>query len=372
LAILELQRIDELDDFETRWNHLLSRSLDNQPFLTYEWLTSWWKHFGKGRELKLFTAESEGAVSLVIPVMYSTHRAFGLKHCRAEFVSASDSDYQVLLLTNFHEATRSIKQLIKSIMEDADADLLILGEVPEDSATAKLLENVSGGKFGVSRSITNSCPYVPLPSSYEIFLQTLGSNMRRNLKVWEKQALRDYKVEFVAYDKIGTIEEAMKIFFELHQKSQIAKGNCGVFSDGAKKSFHMDVASAFAKKGWLALFFLTFNDKPVSTVYCYEYNRKLYAYLCGFDPEYAKYRPGHLAFKNIIKYGIEKKLKEFDFLRGNEEYKTRWRTVVRNNLEFRISKRGLKSRVYNWTSGRSYSCLQGASELSKKLFAKPR
>jgi CelD/BcsL family acetyltransferase involved in cellulose biosynthesis len=344
--------------------------LDNHPFLTCEWLTSWWKHFGKGRELKLFTAESGGEVSLVIPVMYSTRRAFGLRRCRAEFVSASDSDYQVFLLTNFHEAARSINQLIKGIIDHSDADSLILREVPEDSVTARLLENVSECGFGVSRSVTNSCPYVPLPNSYEIFLETLGSNMRRNLKVWEKQALKDYKVEFVAYDKIGTIGEAMKIFFELHQKSQIAKGNCGLFSDGVKKSFHMDVANAFAKKSWLALFFLTFNDKPVSTVYCYEYNKKLYAYLCGFDPEYAKYRPGHLAFKNIIKYGIEKKLKEFDFLRGNEEYKTRWRTVVRNNLEFRILKRGLRSRVYNWTSSRSYFYFQGVSGLSKKLFAK--
>jgi CelD/BcsL family acetyltransferase involved in cellulose biosynthesis len=348
---------------------MLSRSVDNHPFLTYEWLTSWWKHFAKGRELKLFTAECDGAVSIGIPMMYSTHRVFGLRRCRVEFVSGSDSDYQVFLLTNFHEAARSINQLIKSIMHDSDADRLILGEVPEDSATARLLENFSGGGFGVSRSITNSCPYVPLPNSYEIFLQTLGSNMRRNLKVWEKQALKDYRVEFVAYDKIGSVEEAMKIFFVLHQKSQVAKGNCGLFSDGAKKSFHMDVANAFAEKGWLALFFLTFNDKPVSTVYCYEYNRKLYAYLCGFDPEYARYRPGHLAFKNIIKYGIEKKLKEFDFLRGNEEYKTRWRTAVRNNLEFRISKRGFKSKVYNWASGRPYFCFRGVSGLSKKLFA---
>jgi len=338
LAILEQKQI-ELIDFERWWNQILSRSLDNHPFLTYEWVTSWLKHFGKGRELKLFTAESEGSVSLVIPVMYSLRRFFGLKPCRVEFVSGSDSDYQVFPVTNFCEATRSINKLIKSIIDDSDADRIIFGEVPEDSATAKLLENASGDRFEVSQSVINVCLYVPLPPSYDMYFLTLGSNMRRNLKVWERQALKDYKVEFVTYDKIGTIEEAMKIFFELHQKSQIVKGNSGLFSDSAKMSFHMDVANAFAKKGWLALFFLLFNDRPVSSVYCYEYNSKLYAYLCGFDPEYARYRPGHLAFKNVIKYGIEKRLKEFDFLRGDEEYKTRWKTLVRNNLEFRVCKK---------------------------------
>jgi CelD/BcsL family acetyltransferase involved in cellulose biosynthesis len=355
MAILDLQRIDALNDFETWWNRLLSRSLDNHPFSTYEWLASWWKHLGKGKELKFFSVEREGAVSLVIPVVYSTRRVFGLKYCWVEFVGASSSDYQVFLVTSFHQAARSVNQLIESIMEDSDADCVVFREVPEDSVTARLLENVNGERFGVSSSVINSCLYVPLPNNYETYLQTLGSNMRRNLKIWEKQALKDYRVEFVTYDKIGTIEEAMKIFFELHQKSQIAKGNRGLFSDGNERSFHIDVANAFAKKGWLALFFLTFNGKPVSTVYCYEYNGKLYAYLCGFDPEYARYRPGHLAFKNLIRYGIEKKLKEFDFLRGNEEYKTRWRTMVRNNLEFRIQKRGLRSKICNWTSSRSYS-----------------
>ena len=142
-----------------------------------------------------------------------------------------------------------------------------------------------------------------------------------------------------------------------------------MFSNGAERSFHIDVANAFAKKGWLSLFFLLFNDRPVSSVYCYEYNNKLYAYLCGFDPEYARYRPGHLAVRNVIKYGIEKKLKEFDFLRGNEEYKMRWGTLVRNNLEFRITKKGLRSKIRNWASSRSHSYLHEVHGLAKKLIS---
>jgi CelD/BcsL family acetyltransferase involved in cellulose biosynthesis len=360
MAILELQRFDERNDFETWWNQLLSNSLDNHPFLTYEWLTSWWKYFGKGKELKLFTAENERAVSLVVPVMYSTCKVLGSRRSRVEFVASGDSDHQGFIVTNFQEAARTVNQLIESIIEDSnDADCIVFKDVPEDSVTAKLLEGINREGFGATHSTANSCPYVPLPNNYEIYRQTLGSNMRRNLKLWERQALKDYRVEFVRYDKIGTVEEAMKIVFELHQKRQIAKGNCGVFSDDLKRSFYTDVANAFAEKGWLGLFFLTFNDRPVSAVYSYEYNGKLYAYLCGFDPEYARYRPGHLAFKNLIQYGIEKKLKELDFLRGDEEYKSRWRAMVRNNSEFRIPKRGLKSKFYNWTTNsRSFSYLQ--------------
>jgi CelD/BcsL family acetyltransferase involved in cellulose biosynthesis len=365
MAILELQRFDEQNDFETWWNQLLSKSLDNHPFLTYEWLTTWWNHYGKEKELKIFTAEKERAISLVVPVMYSTCKVLGSRRSKIEFVASGDSDYQGFIMTNFQDATVTVNHLIKSIMEDSnDADCITLKDVPEDSATAKLLEGIKEESIGTTHSTATSCPYVKLPKTYEIYRQTLGSNMRRNLKVWEREAVKDYRVEFVKYDKIGTVEESMKILFELHQKRQISKGNYGVFSDDNKKSFHIDVANAFAERGWLGLFFLTFNDKPVSAVYSYEYNGKLYAYLCGFDPEYDRYRPGHLAFKNLIQYGIEKNLKELDFLRGDEEYKSRWRAIARNNSEFRIQKKGLKSRFYNWTTdSRSFSYLHNTGSI---------
>jgi CelD/BcsL family acetyltransferase involved in cellulose biosynthesis len=371
MTTLELQTINELKDSETAWNQLLYQSLDNNPFLTYEWLTLWWKYFGKGRELKLFKAECKGPVPLVVPVMYSKCKVFGSRRRRVEFVASGDSDYQGFLVRDFQKAASTVNHLIENIIEDSnEADYIAFGDVPEDSVTARLLEGINEG-FGASCLATNPCPYVPLLNNYELYNQTLGSNMRRNLKIWERQALKDYRVEFVKYAEFGTVKEAMKIFFDLHQKRQVTKGNCGVFSDSIKRNFHTDVANAFAQKGWLSLFFLIFNDKPVSTVYSYEYNGKLYAYLCGFDPEYARYRPGHLAFKNLIQYGIRRKLRELDFLRGDEEYKSRWRGVVRTNLEFRIPKRGLRSRFYNWTAnGRSSSYIRRVPMLAQRLFEK--
>jgi len=254
-------------------------------------------------------------------------------------------------------------------MEDlTDLDSFRLEDVPENSYTAKLLENVNLNGFKTNRSVINKCPYVTLPNNHEIYLQTLGPHMRKSLKRCERQALKDYKVEFVKYNKIGSVKEAMKIFFELHQKRQSQKGETGLFDESANRSFHLDVASTFAEKRWLALFFLTFNDEPVSCIYGYEYNKKIYFYLSGFNPEYAVYRPGHLAIKNLIRYGIEKGLKEFDFLRGNEQYKTLWRTNIRRNLEFHIPKRSFGVKLYNWTANNSaLPHLSGASALPNRF-----
>lgn len=35
------------------WDDLLKRSIDNNVFLTWEWLSAWWKHYGAGKRLLL-------------------------------------------------------------------------------------------------------------------------------------------------------------------------------------------------------------------------------------------------------------------------------------------------------------------------------
>jgi CelD/BcsL family acetyltransferase involved in cellulose biosynthesis len=348
MTLLESVQVNPLEHYEILWDKLLSKSLDNNPFMTYEWLTTWSKYFARDNELKLFTVEDSSGCSLAAPVCYSNYKAFGSMRRKASFIGAPDSDYHVFLIRNLQIASRVVNNLLENIIDDSGADCLALTDVPEDSATSLILQTINSDNLAVSNNVINHCPYITLPNNCESFLRNLGSNMRRNLKVWERQALKDYRVKFISYSDIGSVKEAMKIFFKLHQKRQVSKGYCGVFADQINERFHVDIADAFAKKGWLALFFLTFNDEPVACVYGYEYRQKFYAYLCGFDPDYALFRPGYLVFKKTIEQSVRKNFSQFDFLRGDEDYKSRWKALVRNNLKYSISRHGLVRGFYNW------------------------
>ena len=348
MTLLESIQTRALGEYEHSWDTLLSKSLDNNPFITYEWLTTWSKYFGRGNDLKIFTAEDYHGLSLVAPICYSNYKALGSLRRKASFIGAPDSDYHAFLIKNLQDASAAVNNLLESVIDDSGADCLALTDVPEDSATSTLLQSVKEEKLTVSSSPINRCPFMALPNNFDSFLQNLGSNMRRNLKVWERDALKDYRVKFVSYSEIGSLEDGMKTFFKLHQKRQVSKGDHGVFADEINERFHMDIANAFDKRGWLALYFLTFNDEPVATVYGFEYQQKMYAYLCGFNPDYAMFRPGYSVFKKTIESCIKKKLCQFDFLRGDEEYKSRWKTQVRNNLKYSVSPHSLKSRFYNW------------------------
>lgn len=376
MEISELDTLDALEDSKPWWNSLLSKSLDNNVFLTHEWLTEWWKHFGNGRTLGIFIGKENGQVHFAAPMMYSTYKLLGIKLRKLEFIATPFSDYNVFLVINRESATKAAKLLLERVRESfAQVDCVELEEVPEDSCTVKILENIKTDGLKTCSNVVSICPYIILPNCFETFLQHLGPNMRRNLKRWEKKALEDHNVDFVTYDEVGGVKEAMNIFYELHQKRWASKHEPGIFTQYVNRDFHLQVAQNFAEKKQLALFFLRFGGEPISAVYSYEYNGKLYVYQSGFDPEYEEYHPGYLTFNGLMKYAVEKGLREFDFMRGNEEYKTRWKTQMRRNLEFRALNRSCKATLYNWfTNNKSLSnlcakigkkvCVEGANDSS--------
>ncbi|MEM2175528.1 MAG: GNAT family N-acetyltransferase, partial [Candidatus Micrarchaeia archaeon] len=184
------------------------------------------------------------------------------------------------------------------------------------------------------------CPYTIIPKSIEVIPKMLKhkswKNLRRNLRNLEKNFK---KVELVDYKQFKSVDDAMNAFFMLHQKRWLLKNKPGVFETDTVKNFFLDVARIFAEKGFLALYFLMVDDRPIATQLCYEYAQKLYYVLGGFDPEFYQYSPGNIiTFKILGKYAGSS-LREYDFLKGGEPYKFEWTRKYRRNFNFRFVNR---------------------------------
>lgn len=338
---------EEFLDARTVWDDALQRSLDNHVFLAWEWLSSWWRFYGDKRRFLLVTVSDGKKISAAAPLMSSRYKLYGLELRKIEFIATPASDYHSFLLTE-----RKL-EYVKMMIEYADHvapewDCIELQEVPKNSETAKILRAISKEPLRLEERIQNICPCILLPSTFEDYLRRLGSSWRRNLRRWERKVSRDYKMDFKICNDIETVNDAMKTFFDLHQKRWQARKQPGAFSDQRFRDFHLEVARSFAERGWLILNFLTLNDEPVAAGYAFKYARKLFCYLSGFDPEFSEYHVGHLRHIYLIKHCIENGLREYDFLRGVESYKSRWNSFMRKNLEVRAIKRKIVPIVYDW------------------------
>lgn len=350
MKVLQLDSFEQISDLGFHWNKLLESSKDNHIFLTLEWLATWWKYYRAHRELVLLAVKDNNKVRAVAPLMASTYKLFGFKLRKIEFVGTPVSDYHSFILTENNHAC--VRLFLDYINEYSNAwDSLELREIPENSETANTLREMSEDPLKLKERIFNTCPWVPLPSTFEEYFQKLGKNMRKNLRRWEKRLRKEHKVEFKMYNEIGTAEETMKTFFELHRKRWQSKSYSGLFVDQTFRNFHLEVAKRFAERGWLHLCFLTVDDEPISAVYAFEYGQKVGGYLTGFDLEYSEYRVGHLTFMHLIENCIERGLKEFDFMRGGESYKNHWNPLIRRNIEVRAIRGTVIPKVYDWILG---------------------
>jgi CelD/BcsL family acetyltransferase involved in cellulose biosynthesis len=310
----------------------LERS-EHSVFSTWEWLSTWWKHFGKNKQLLILVAEENNKIVGIAPLMYSVYSMLGFRQGKIEFIGKSHSDYSDFILTDKHQSCMNLFfDHLSNLSENWLS--LELTDIPENGKSKSYLL-----KMANSVRFLYKCPYTLLPKSYDSLLKGLRRKHRkelgRNLRRLEKDC---FNVDFVNYSGKNFAEGMNKLFY-LHQKRWEQRGLSGVFADQSARGFNLDIARLFSKEGWLGLYSLEISSEPVAMLYGFKYKSKYYAYISGMDPSYCKYGVGNLLFLQVINNCIKDNLMVFDFMRGAEAYKYRWNTDAKWNIEIIIPRK---------------------------------
>lgn len=297
----------------------------------------------------------------IAPFMLSKYNFLHLGRLRKiEFIGSPHSDYNNFVL--FKKPEDCLKLFLNRLMWLSDWDLLELRDMHEGSTSANVLRVMCNSQTSKLKfKVSTLCPYIKLPESIKVFVSRLSRNMRRNIHKRMQKLREKYKVEAKTQRDFGSIRKAMEIFFKLHQERWRSKGKPGAFASEAFRAFHLDLAEVFDEKGWLALHFLTVNDEPVAAVYSFDYNRKKYGYLTGFDPNFGRYGVGNLLKMHVVEECIKKGFSEYDLTRDFELYKADWATGIRKNFVARMVYKGWFAKMY-------YDAMQG--NFSKLLVSK--
>ena len=340
IQVRQYSDFGELEKFEPFWNDLLQKSRDSDVFATWEWLSCYWKHFGKNQELRVLIAEENSNIMAIAPLMLSKYSFMSLrKMTKLEFIGGPHSAYNNIIWLGKEE--QCLELFLKHLMEQRDWDWLDLTNVREETLSAKLL---SESHAALSQKLENKvftlCPYIELPNSIDAFMKMLGTKKRKDVRRLTRRFSEEYVVGLKTQKDFGSVEQATDLMFDLHQRRWNAKGELSAWATRQVSEFHRDLANAFDKRGWLALSFLTANEEPVAALYSFDYQGKRYYYQSGFDPRFARYGVGDLLIMRNIEVCIGKGLKEFDFMIGPERYKSFWPTQIRKNLRIELVRRG--------------------------------
>jgi CelD/BcsL family acetyltransferase involved in cellulose biosynthesis len=160
--------------------------------------------------------------------------------------------------------------------------------------------------------------------------------MRYNLRRRTRQVLKPQgDSEIVCLETAAELPKAMDDLFRLHTLRRAVRGAETRFTRKARQKFHRDLASTFLRQGRLKLLLLKANSQTIAAIYCFKHGSKMSYFQSGFDPRWSKYSVGTVLMGKCIEMAIRDGCQEFDFLRGDEDYKFQWTACLRQTLEVR-------------------------------------
>ena len=335
--------IHEFRDLEADWNRLLSESDTDSIFLTWEWLYTWWETYSYKNQLYIILL-CEGNMKIVgaAPFYFAYEKIYGKSMRVIKFISSGEvcSEYLDIIIQNDNKENikSAFVQIIKKELLGSN-NVFIFESVCDNSNLYECLKKL--GKSIIINSPENDCtinPYIMLPESEKDFLSKISNNTRRAIKKKKNKLDREHGYNIIGLNEINDMEKALDIFMSLHQKSWNERGHPGVFNNHDICNFHKNVATRFEKNGWLRLYFISIKGSMVASLYGFQYNEKFYAYQSGFDPNWKVYGLGKILIYHSIHNAMRNNIKEYDFLRGEEEYKGDFTDVFRNTRKYIVLK----------------------------------
>lgn len=330
------------------WDGLLARSRADSPFLTFEWLRAWWDAFGGRDDLHILVlvdgAEVVGLAPLylrrekvlpgvVVPVLRLL--GDGAVAERRDLVVHPDRE---------DEATTA---LAEALLADPAWASLRLETLDATSRRWAMLEaRLAEAGLLVLSDLGDLCPYVPLPGTWQEFLEVPDRTFKRLIEKDARRAGRQHGLTTVYPLPEEAVEPALERLIVLHLEAMRGLHVRSSLEDAAMLRFLRRVTRAFARRGWVALGAGSMDGEMVAVDYTILYGGRCYGFQRGCGAAGRAIKAGNALMLDQVKYLLGT-ASEFDCLRGEELYKFYWGCRSRLTRHCTVG-RGRLGRLLPW------------------------
>ena len=318
-----IQTYEGLLALKGQWDRLLEHVVYDTFFCSHDWICSWWQSFARSDDIMaVVTAEKNGEVIAIAPLMIRTYEEYGFRLRVLRFIGVPNADRCDIIIGRDDEAV--LQELADHLVKNVPGwSQFHLNEVPEESLFANWLQ---ANRPLVYIEPGSECPYIPLANwdSWDAYYASLSRNTRklanRKGNRLKKEGLSHF---FTSRDFQGQ-EQLFRQAGELERTSEKASRiEHLVLGNEEQYAFQKSLAT---RQGDHEVLLLGLERKGELLAYLYGfiYKNKYYAYNTAYLAREQNHSPGLLVFRETIKYCKEHNIEEFDFLRGAMQIKKHW------------------------------------------------
>jgi len=351
---------DKLAPYADRWNELVQLSPGNTIFLTWEWLTAWntlIAHnlplfiivvFDEEERPQAFLPLYQSNLQLFKYISYRCLRPMGDCHCGAEYPDIIGTP------SNMAGAVSCIQNCLEE--QRGNWDCLYFRYISGQTGAASRLASFTAGNRAFSRLRETVFSSISLPKSIEEYNQNMIVALYPLIRRQKKKLEQQGRLSISLCQEEQEIPLYLDSLFHLHKKRWESIGQRGSFDRRPlMRDFYTGFAFTAFQRGWLKIFSLQIDGVTRAVQIGYLYQERFYQMQEGFDPD-GSGGLGNVLRHAVINWCIINKVKEYDYLSGDEEHKLKWGAVRSTGYTLFSGKKSLKNFLLAigdfWPSGR--------------------
>jgi peptidoglycan/xylan/chitin deacetylase (PgdA/CDA1 family) len=297
---------ETMDTLRREWTQLAART--SNVFATWEWASTWWRHFG-GRRRPLVTTCRAGDGTLVGILPLYPWVSTPLRIVR--FIGHGPADQ--LGPVHAPEHLAAIVCATREALAAMHWAIFVGEKLPADAGWSGLLDAPVVARDG------NAVLHAP-NGGWDAFLAGRSPNFRQQVRRRERQLARDHRVVYRLVQDPEELPRVLDTLFHLHA----LRWPPGTSAFLPRAAFHRDFAAVALRQGWLRLWLLELDGRPAAALYGLRFGGVECYYQSGRDPAFGRLSVGFALLAHSIRSAFDEGVTAYRLLHGHEAFKYRF------------------------------------------------
>jgi CelD/BcsL family acetyltransferase involved in cellulose biosynthesis len=315
LTIDVVASMEQFEGLRDEWKVLFNSCNNLSVWQSFTWNYVWWKHYGKGMQLSIFTVRENNSLVGIAPFMLKSR--LGIQEIEP---IGGEHHYNFALTMDSHRDD-VVAAIALKLSECFPKGLVHIpyfsaGTISIDIFMATL--NTKGWKEARwTRSISH---YVSEGNGFSNYMAHKSKKSRYNLKRERSRLDETGLVNLIHICQDDLTENSMERIAQLQKQSWLARRG----QESLSSAFYKEVIPALAQKDKAEIFLYEQNSEDIAYILNLYSGNICYCFFIGFSETKAHLSPGKMLMMDNLQKVLDRGITVYDFLYGEGEYKRFW------------------------------------------------
>jgi hypothetical protein len=300
LQIKEVSDFIQLGKYSDSWNMLAIKSSQQNPTLSYPWISAYLKTCIVPGEswFCIFAFENNTLVG-VLPLIRNEYRLIVKKYWNLR-TPGDDNTVSGDILFDDNYGEQVIQLFFNYLNELRPKAIKLKFRVKFNSETYKILQNHLPG-------INASCYFPDLVTSiisvdgpFSSFKNKLPRKFISNIRRANNSLIKLGNISFIVIKGNKNFEENLEIFTALERSGW--KGRRGSSIKDKYWEFYNKLVHNMAENGWIEWYFLKLGEQYLAGYFAIPFGRTIYLYKTGYNEEFSRHSPGVILTEKMLEH----------------------------------------------------------------------